>query len=194
MSECVLRIVLLVAVVVQSGVSLFLIRHSRAAASVFRPREEGVAFSVLLGVFYLAYCGGIVTFQVEPGWIEWGAVVHLPTSWRWIGVAPLVAGVVMTIWGFRTLGRHFAFSVSPQEGSDLVRSGPYRWVRHPLYTAFLVEAVGSSLVMASWFVGLMAVLAWGLLAWRTRIEEEKLIERFGDAYRERKSIRLRVPC
>jgi protein-S-isoprenylcysteine O-methyltransferase Ste14 len=116
--------------------------------------------------------------------MEWGAVVDLPTWWRWIGVGPLIAGAVMTIWGFRTLGRHFAFNVSPQEGSNLVRSGPYRWVRHPLYTAFLIEAVGISLVMASWFVGLMAVLVWGLLASRTRLEEQKLIERFGDAYRE----------
>lgn len=184
MSEGVLRVVLFVAVFVQSGVSVFFVRNSHTIASVFRRREEGVALSVLLGVLYLAYCGGIVTYLIEPAWMGWGAVADLPMSWRWTGAGPLVAGAVLMIWGLRTLGRHFAFSVSPQEGSNLVWSGPYRWLRHPLYTAFLVEAVGISLMMASWFVGLTAVLLWGLLAYRTRIEEDNLVDRFGEHYRD----------
>jgi protein-S-isoprenylcysteine O-methyltransferase Ste14 len=89
----------------------------------------------------------------------------------------------LVIWGIRTLGAGFAFSVSPQEESRLVTTGPYHWVRHPLYTAFSIEAVGISLVMASWFVGLMSILLWGLLVYRTRSEEHKLVERFGDQYR-----------
>lgn len=184
MNESILRIALLVQVVVQSGLSLFFIRHSQTAASVFRRREEGVALSALLGVSYLAYSGGIITYLIEPGWMAWGAVADFPLWWRWIGVVPLVAGTVMAMWGLRTLGRHFALSVSPQEGNTLVRSGPYRWVRHPLYSAAFVETVGVSLVMASWFVGLMAVLLWWGIALRTPMEEEKLIERYGDVYRE----------
>jgi protein-S-isoprenylcysteine O-methyltransferase Ste14 len=184
MSESILRIVLLVQVVVQSGLSLFFIRRSRAASSVFRRREEGVALLALVGASYLAYAGGIIAYLIEPAWMAWGAVADLPPWWRWIGVGPLVAGTVMAMWGLRTLGHNFAFSVSPQEGNALVRSGPYRWVRHPLYTAFFVQAVGVGLVMGSWFVGLMVVLLWGGLAWRTPIEEEKLIERYGDAYRK----------
>lgn len=184
MSENVLRIVLLVQVVVQAGLSLFFIRRSRAAASVFRRREEGVALSALLAGSYLAYSGGIIMYLIESAWMAWGAVADLPTWSRWIGVAPLVAGTVMAMWGLRTLGRNFAISVSPQEGNTLVRCGPYRWVRHPLYTVGLVEAVGVSLVMASWFVGLMTVLLWGGIVYRTPMEEEKLIERYGGAYRE----------
>ena len=184
MSENVLRIVLLVQVVAQSSLSLFFIRRSQTAASVFRRREEGVALSALLGVSYLAYSGGIITYLIEPAWMAWGAVADLPLWWRWIGVGPLVVGTVMAMWGLRTLGRHFALSVSPQEGNILVRSGPYRWMRHPLYTAGLVETVGVSLVMASWFVGLMAVLLWVGIVYRTPMEEEKLIERYGGAYRE----------
>ena len=61
MSENVLRIVLLVQVVVQAGLSLFFIRRSRAAASVFRRREEGVALSALLAqrgyVSFIRLCG-----------------------------------------------------------------------------------------------------------------------------------------
>ena len=184
MSENALRIILLVQVVVQAGLSLFFIRRSQAAASVVRRREEGVVLTVLLGGSYLAYSAGIITYLIRPAWMAWGAVAAFPPWCRWSGVGLLVAGTMMAMWGLRTLGHNFAFSVSPQEGNTFVRSGPYRWVRHPLYTAGLVEAVGVSLVMASWFVGLMTVLLWGGLACRTPMEEEKLIERYGHAYRE----------
>jgi protein-S-isoprenylcysteine O-methyltransferase Ste14 len=145
---------------------------------------EGLALSALLGAFYLGYAGGFIAYLIEPAWMAWGAVPHLPLWWRWLGVAPLAAGTALALWGLRTLGRCFALSAAPQEGNTLVRSGPYRWVRHPLYSAFLVQAVGITLVTANWFVGLMALLMWAGIAYRTPLEEEKLIERHGDAYRE----------
>lgn len=183
-SDSNLRIVLLVQVITQSGFSLVLVRHSRATASVFSRREEGVALSVMLGVFYIAYCGGIIVYLIEPARMVWGAVTSLPLWCRWTGVLPLVVGTTIAMWGLRTLGRHFALSVSPQEGNVLIRSGPYNWVRHPLYTAGIMEAAGISLMMGSWFVALMAVLLWGGIIYRTPMEEEKLIERHGDIYRE----------
>jgi protein-S-isoprenylcysteine O-methyltransferase Ste14 len=64
-----------------------------------------------------------------------------------------------------------------------VTAGPYRWMRHPLYMGFVIEAIGVSLIMASWFIGLMAALQWGLLVYRIRTEEEKLCACFGDQYR-----------
>jgi protein-S-isoprenylcysteine O-methyltransferase Ste14 len=184
MSENILRVVMLLQVVVQSGLSVFFIRRSRAASSVFRHREEGIALSVLLGAFYFGYAVGLIAYLIEPAWMAWGAATELPLWLRWIGVVPLVAGTGLAMWGLKTLGRHFAVSVSPQEGNTLVRTGPYRWVRHPLYTAFLVQAVGIGLATASWFVGLMGLLLWVGIALRTPLEEEKLIERHGAAYRE----------
>lgn len=183
MSENVFRFVLFVVFVPQCVVSLMCIRSARAASSLFRHREEGIALSVLLGAFYLAYCCGILAYLIEPRGMAWGSAAGLPAWSRWIGVGPLVMGVILIIWGLGALRTNFAFSVSPQEGSKLVTTGPYRWMRHPLYTAFLIEAAGISVVMASWFVGLMAALVWGLLVYRTRIEEEKLIERYGNQYR-----------
>jgi protein-S-isoprenylcysteine O-methyltransferase Ste14 len=56
-------------------------------------------------------------------------------------------------------------------------------VRHPFYTSFLVSIVAVGLVTANWFIALAGLLPWWLLVLRTRIEEEKLIERFGDEYR-----------
>ena len=66
----------------------------------------------------------------------------------------------------------------------LVKTGPYRYVRHPLYSAALVEAVGVSLLMANWFVAVMVAVFWIVLIYRTRLEENNLINRFGDEYKD----------
>ncbi|MGW8251833.1 MAG: methyltransferase family protein, partial [Anaerolineales bacterium] len=64
-----------------------------------------------------------------------------------------------------------------------VTYGPYRWVRHPLYTVGFMMFIGLSLLAANWFIALMLVLGFVPLAMRTPIEEAHLVERFGDEYR-----------
>lgn len=73
-----------------------------------------------------------------------------------------------------------------QTGQSIVTEGPYRWVRHPLYSVGTVFWIALSLVLANWAILLMSVLIFVFIVRRTRIEEEKLIEAFGqryDAYR-----------
>jgi protein-S-isoprenylcysteine O-methyltransferase Ste14 len=75
-------------------------------------------------------------------------------------------------------------SVETKSGHTLITTGPYRWVRHPLYSGLLNEAIGVSLFVANWFVASTAAATWALLAYRTRIEEDKLVEEFGEEYKE----------
>ena len=79
---------------------------------------------------------------------------------------------------------NLTISISTRENHALVTTGPYRWVRHPLYTGGMVEAVGLCLLMANWLVALSAGLFWALIAYRTPMEEKELIETFGDEYRQ----------
>jgi protein-S-isoprenylcysteine O-methyltransferase Ste14 len=65
----------------------------------------------------------------------------------------------------------------------MVTHGPYRWVRHPFYDAVALAVTGNALATANWFLALTGGLGLALLVARTRIEEEKLIARFGDRYR-----------
>jgi len=175
------RFTLLVVAVNQSAISFYCMKKAKATATIFRHREEGIPLSVLLGSFYFGYCVGIVAYLIEPKWMAWSAIGL--TAWvRWAGAALLMVGAALICWGLIDLGKNFAFAVTPKEKNRLVTTGLYHWVRHPLYTAFLVEAVGISLLMANWFVATMAGLLWALLVYRTRQEEEKLIERFGDEY------------
>jgi protein-S-isoprenylcysteine O-methyltransferase Ste14 len=75
-------------------------------------------------------------------------------------------------------------TVVTRKEHTLVTTGPYRYVRHPFYLAFFIAALGGSLIAANWFLLLASLLPIGFLVARTPIEEEKLIERFGNDYRQ----------
>ena len=96
-------------------------------------------------------------------------------------IATPVTGVLW-LWTFRSLGKNLTDTVVTRKDHALVTAGPYRWVRHPLYLGFALAAVADTLVTADWFVALTATATVALLMVRTRTEEEKLVERFGDAY------------
>jgi protein-S-isoprenylcysteine O-methyltransferase Ste14 len=115
--------------------------------------------------------------------MAWGQL-QLPDSLRWAGEVGTIAGLGLTTWMFRSLGNNITDTVDTRRDHALVTSGPYRWIRHPLYTFAAFTYFNLSLLMASWITGLMIIVAFGLLAMRTPKEEAKLVERFGDAYLE----------
>lgn len=86
-------------------------------------------------------------------------------------------------WMFRNLGHNITPTSMPREDATLVTTGPYRWIRHPMYTFSLLMFLSLSLLTASWFIAIGGMGAFILLALRSRIEEERLIDKFGEAYR-----------
>ena len=99
MNETAFRSILLAVIVVQSVLSLIYIIKARGVGSVFRRREEGLPLTVLIVVFYSAYCGGIVAYLLEPHWMAWGSVSNLPVWARWMGITTLILGAILVVWG-----------------------------------------------------------------------------------------------
>jgi len=93
-------------------------------------------------------------------------------------------GLAFATWTLRHLGRNITDTVVPRKNAVLVTSGPYRLVRHPLYTFGTVAGLALGLVAANWFFWAPLLLLWPVLAFRTRKEEAMLLERFGDGYRQ----------
>ncbi len=112
----------------------------------------------------------------------------------WIGVATLVVGLGFSIWARRRLGRNWSGTVTLKEDHELVRTGPYRWVRHPIYSGLLLGFVGTAISLSEWR-GLAAVaLAIFALLLKIRLEERWMIETFGDAYlRFRAEVKALIP-
>jgi protein-S-isoprenylcysteine O-methyltransferase Ste14 len=146
-------------------------------------KQEGWPILLSLRLLALAALVAIIAFMIEPGWMAWSAV-PLPGPLRWTGVATGIAGGCLLVWTFRSLGRNLTDTVVTRQNAYLVTHGPYRWVRHPFYLAFALCMLTNALITANAFIAATGLAAFLVMVARTSIEERKLVERFGDAYRE----------
>jgi len=105
------------------------------------------------------------------------------TPWPfWIGAALTAAGLSFTVWARIHIGRNWSGTVTIKEDHELVTSGPYAIVRHPIYAGLLLAFVGSGLARGEWR-GVLAVVIAFLALWRKlRFEERWMREHFGPAY------------
>ena len=104
----------------------------------------------------------------------------LPVGWFFplLGVMLLATGLGLTVWARRHLGRNWSASVVVKEGHTLVRTGPYRYVRHPIYSGILLAFLGTVLTIGEWR-GLVALLLVGVaFAVKSRAEEGRMRETF----------------
>jgi protein-S-isoprenylcysteine O-methyltransferase Ste14 len=100
----------------------------------------------------------------------------------WIGAALTASGLLFTVWARLHLGANWSGAVTIKQDHTLISSGPYSYVRHPIYTGILLSFVGSAIARAEWR-GVLAVVIvlWAL--WRKlNIEERWLSQEFGNAY------------
>lgn len=101
-----------------------------------------------------------------------------------LGVALTFAGVALAIQARRMLGRNWSSEVQIKQDHELIQHGPYRYVRHPIYTGLLLAFFGTALKMGDWrgWIALAIVLAsfW----YKSRQEERFLLARFGAPYAE----------
>jgi protein-S-isoprenylcysteine O-methyltransferase Ste14 len=98
-----------------------------------------------------------------------------------IGLILCAGGMALLVWGRQRLGRNWSQTVSAKEDHDLVTSGPYALVRHPMYTGGLVACIGSAIVVGGPFVFLLAILA-PLFLWRVGAEDKLMAQQFPDEY------------
>jgi len=112
----------------------------------------------------------------------------------WVGVALIAAGLGFTVWARRVLGRNWSATVTIKTGHELVQTGPYRWVRHPIYTGLLLAFAGSAVALAEWRGLLSFALALAAFVVKLRIEERWMTEVFGPAYDQyRQRVRGLIP-
>jgi protein-S-isoprenylcysteine O-methyltransferase Ste14 len=95
-------------------------------------------------------------------------------------------------WAVRTLGRYHSVHIEIREDQPLIKSGPYRYVRHPIYLCVILELLGFPLIPNSYFALLVALFVYvPILILRLFLEERALLKKFGEEYVEYKK---KVPC
>jgi protein-S-isoprenylcysteine O-methyltransferase Ste14 len=116
--------------------------------------------------------------------IPWLQFRFMPSSiWiQWAGVALTSIGVAVAVWARRTLGEFWSARVTLKEEHRLIRSGPYRFVRHPIYTGMFLAAAGTAVVVGEWR-GVLALVLMLITHSRKALREEKMLtQEFGDEY------------
>jgi len=155
----------------------------RAAASGVKKtqRRETLAsrmshvVPLLLGVLLIAWP------RVPIPWLS-AAIVPRSIFIYWSAVALVAAGLGFSVWARLHLGKNWSGTVTLKEQHELIRSGPYRWVRHPIYAGLLLALLGSAIARDEWRGLLGFVIATAALVRKLRIEERWMRELFGDAY------------
>ncbi|HEY43541.1 MAG TPA: isoprenylcysteine carboxylmethyltransferase family protein [Anaerolineae bacterium] len=166
--------------------AIFGIKQRRMGQSSWSINEEAVEregrWSLLLRpIGFIFFLGLVVLYMIEPSGSDW-LFLPLPSWVRWTGVLLCTASILLLVWVHRTLGIHWSTTLQFKEGHTLVTSGPYKFVRHPMYSALIFFFIGISIVSSFWpFIALVLILILFFFRIIER-EEAMMIEQFGDEY------------
>lgn len=144
--------------------------------------EERKRYPIWLSVFI---CYAVFTFFIYilfPQALAW-ATFQLPLWSRSVGILLGLMALLWFIWIYSSLGSNLSVRVRIKESQTLVTDGPYRWIRHPMYTAFYVLHIAVFFLTATWFIGVTWLTGLTIIIFlRVKREEAMLLARFGDKY------------
>jgi protein-S-isoprenylcysteine O-methyltransferase Ste14 len=122
-----------------------------------------------------------------------GHGVHSDPLRAGIGLALFAAGLAFAIWARVHIGRNWGTPMTEKDDPELVTSGPYRLVRHPIYSGILLAGIGTAVGLSWWW--LVAVALAGIyFVYSATVEERFLTEEFPDAYPAyKRSTKMLVP-
>jgi protein-S-isoprenylcysteine O-methyltransferase Ste14 len=174
-----------------------------------------LVFAVVWGAFWLYWL--IAALSMKRGQVPWSRELGIRAviivilvllvrarvfryhalhtdPWReGIGLALLFLGLGFAVWARLHIGRNWGTPMTQKNEPELVTSGPYHLVRHPIYTGILLAGVGTAVAL-SWLWLVAVVLAGAYFVYAATVEERFMTEQFPDAYPEyKRSSKMLVP-
>jgi protein-S-isoprenylcysteine O-methyltransferase Ste14 len=184
MNETIFRILAALTFFTSIGISSYFRR--KADKDTGETISRSVDGSVLMTIIKV---GGLVlwlsplAYLLNPAWMAWSKI-GLPDWLRWLGVGVGIVCTILIYWLFSSIGSGITPTSATRKKHTLVTSGPYRWVRHPLYTIGSAMFISFGMMADNWFIAALGVLTFILMAIRTPKEEANLTEKFGNEYRD----------
>lgn len=154
---------------------------ARTATPKTTQRLEPAFSRILRAVTFIVAVLLLATTRIPLPWIYrqlW------PTGlWPfWVGAAVTVGGLLFAVWARRHLGSNWSRSVTIKQDHELITSGPYALVRHPIYTGILTGFLGTAIALSQ-VRGFIAFILVFLVIWaKLRMEEQWMHSQFGETY------------
>jgi protein-S-isoprenylcysteine O-methyltransferase Ste14 len=166
------------------GISVYFRRKAdKDTGEKISRKVDGTAIMTIIRLGGLVLWLSPFVYLIDPGWMAWSKI-GLPEWVRWLGIGIGILCAISIYWLFSSIGSGITPTSATRKEHKLVTHGPYRWVRHPLYTVGSSMFIAFGMMADNWFIALLGILAFIGMAARTPKEEANLIEKFGDEYRE----------
>ena len=184
MNENIFRILAALILFTGMGISsYFRIKADKKTGEKISRKVDGSAMMNVIKFGGLILWLSPFVYLINPNWMNWSKI-GLPEFLRWLGVGIGVLCVLGIYWLFSSIGSGISPTSATRKEHTLSTSGPYRWVRHPLYTVGSMLFISFGMMADNWFIAVLGILAFIAMAKRTPQEEANLIEKFGEEYRE----------
>ena len=144
-------------------------------------RNEGVGLFTSRVVLFFVLIAILVLYAIDHPWMK-ALNFTLPGWLRWLGFTIGLLSIGFLFWTEFELGRQYSPQLQLRQEHQLITSGPYAWIRHPLYTAQDGFGLGLALVSANWFFLAFFILSLVGLWFRVPKEERMMLDQFGEQY------------
>jgi len=145
--------------------------------------DMGTGFKIITAIITVTGSAGLILYLYSPPWWTW-TIIPLGEWIQWLGIATALVPIFFLIWVHRHLDKQWSIALEFQEDHKLITTGPYRYVRHPMYLGIFTYTMG--LMMIS--LDVLVILFFAFTIWvnyrRIPREEQMLIQKFGDEYIE----------
>ncbi|MGO4571533.1 protein-S-isoprenylcysteine O-methyltransferase [Microvirga sp. 2TAF3] len=170
-------------VLLAAGWYVIRIPHVRRSRRTPIARSARGACEITLLLISLTGLGIVPFFYIATGFPKFAAYPFSPAQAS-LGAIVAVASLVMFYLTHKALGRNWSVTLEVRENHKLVTEGVYRYVRHPMYSAFWLWAIAQALLLPNLAAGLSGLVGFGTLyLFRIAEEERLMIEAFGESYR-----------
>ena len=162
-------------------IGFFVYWQIKAANTKTTQRLEPAASRILRVFIFLIAIALLSTTRIPLPWLYlrlWTVGVWL----FWLGAAVTIAGLLFAVWAREHLGRNWSRSVTIKREHELITTGPYAVVRHPIYTGILTGLLGTAIALSQ-VRGFLAFVLIFLALWiKLRMEEQWMHSQFGEVY------------
>ncbi|MHA1945482.1 MAG: isoprenylcysteine carboxylmethyltransferase family protein [Candidatus Hodarchaeales archaeon] len=180
------RLLLMILYGIFATVRIYYRTRSRAPKKDNVEQKEGIdkiggLMGIIMSVGIIGMFIAIIIYLIAPSWFLWSQF-PLPASLRIIGVITGLFSIPLLIWTHKTLGKYYAPVLELKEEHTLINEGPYTFVRHPMYSVFILFTLSMALITSNLFVMIFTLIVVIPFPFIARKEEKMLLNELGSEY------------